>query len=157
MMELNSELLSRLVSGRDRDGRCRYDPQAKKELVGECLRPGVSVASMALRYGVNANLLRKWITKSLGRSAIDLPPTEAMRVLEMANPFVPVRIEPDASPTAVTAPSGSSRAQRGGRPLPSPMRLQVRLPNGVAVDLGEASLDELSPVLQMLHALPCSN
>lgn len=37
------------------------------------------------------------------------------------------------------------------------MRLQVRLPNGVAVDLGEASLDELSPVLQMLHALPCSN
>lgn len=157
MMELNSELLSRLVSGRDRDGRCRYDPQAKKELVGECLRPGVSVASMALRYGVNANLLRKWITKSFGRSSCDSSRTEAMRVLEMAHPFVPVRIEPAASPTAATAPSGGSRAQSGGRPLPSPMRLQVRLPNGVAVDLGEASLDELSPVLQMLHALPCSN
>jgi transposase len=58
MTELNAELLSRLVVGRKQDGRCKYDPLAKQALVGECLKPGVSVARMAMLYGINANLLR---------------------------------------------------------------------------------------------------
>jgi transposase len=37
------------------------------------------------------------------------------------------------------------------------MRLQVRLPNGVTLDLGEAGLNEVSPIMQMLSHLPCSN
>jgi transposase len=61
---MNAELMGRLVTGRKRDGRCRYDPQAKLELVRECLKPGASVAKMELRHGISANLPRKWITKS---------------------------------------------------------------------------------------------
>ena len=53
-----------LVVGRKRDGRCTYDPLAKQALVGECLKPGVSVARVAMLYGTNANLLRTWIAKS---------------------------------------------------------------------------------------------
>jgi transposase len=34
--------------------------------------------------------------------------------------------------------------------------MQVRLPNGVEFNLGEASVEELSPVMQMLSKLPCS-
>ncbi|SEK15189.1 hypothetical protein SAMN05216550_1352 [Paraburkholderia tropica] len=34
--------------------------------------------------------------------------------------------------------------------------LHVRLPNGVEFDLGEASLDELAAIVQMLGRLPCS-
>jgi hypothetical protein len=37
------------------------------------------------------------------------------------------------------------------------MRIQVRLPNGVEVDLGETRLDELTGVMQILSALPCSS
>ena len=55
MTEMNSELLSRLVTGRNRDGQCRYDPQAKLELARQCMNPGVSVANMALPHGINAN------------------------------------------------------------------------------------------------------
>jgi transposase-like protein len=62
-MENNSEILNGLVVAHRRDGRCRYDPQVKQELVKRCLYPGVSVAAMAMRHGVNANLLRKWITQ----------------------------------------------------------------------------------------------
>jgi transposase-like protein len=40
------------------NGRCRYDPEAKRELVEACLQPGISVARMALEHGINANLLR---------------------------------------------------------------------------------------------------
>lgn len=69
-MENDSEVLSGLVLGRIRDGRCRYDPQVKQELVRRCLQPGVSVAAMAMRHGVNANLLRKWITHWRSRNAM---------------------------------------------------------------------------------------
>ncbi len=34
-------------------------------MVEAALRPGVSVARLAQERGINANLLRKWITKSL--------------------------------------------------------------------------------------------
>ena len=50
MTEMNAELLARLVVGRTRDGRCRYDPLAKQALVGECLKPGVSLARVAVLY-----------------------------------------------------------------------------------------------------------
>jgi hypothetical protein len=45
-MENNSEVLSGLVVARRRDGRCRYDPQVKQELVRRGLQPGVSVAAL---------------------------------------------------------------------------------------------------------------
>lgn len=61
MTEKHTESGTKLVTGYKRDGRCIYSKQGKRELAQACLRPGVSVAGMALRYGVNANLLRKWI------------------------------------------------------------------------------------------------
>ena len=42
-----------------RNGRRRFDPISKARLVDACLEPGVSVARLALEYGVNANLLHK--------------------------------------------------------------------------------------------------
>jgi transposase len=63
MAEDVSDLKERLVAGFERGGRRRrFDPQAKRELVQACLQPGVSVARMALDHGLNANLLRKWIS-----------------------------------------------------------------------------------------------
>jgi transposase len=43
------------------------------------------------------------------------------------------------------------------RPSPSmTLALHVRLSNGVEFDLGEASIDELTTVVQMLGRMPCS-
>jgi hypothetical protein len=50
-MQRNSEVLNGLVVGHKRDGRCRYDPQVKQELVRQCMMPGVSVARMAMHLG----------------------------------------------------------------------------------------------------------
>ena len=68
MTEQVLELKQRLVVGYKRDGRCSYDPQAKRELIEASLQPGVSVAKLALMHGINANLLRKWIGKYRGQS-----------------------------------------------------------------------------------------
>jgi Transposase len=61
MTEKHTESGTKLITGHKRDGRCIYSKQGKGELAQACSRPGVCVAGMALRYGVNANLLRKWI------------------------------------------------------------------------------------------------
>jgi transposase-like protein len=59
----NDSELQLTVIGVRRDGRRRYDPQAKRALVDAALQPGVSLAGLALKHGINANLLRKWVVR----------------------------------------------------------------------------------------------
>jgi transposase len=40
MTERAVELVPDLIRGQARDGRCKYDPSAKVELVRRCLQPG---------------------------------------------------------------------------------------------------------------------
>ncbi|MFJ7311527.1 IS66 family insertion sequence element accessory protein TnpB [Pseudomonas sp. NPDC098747] len=49
------------VGGR---GKRTFDPDGKRRLIAACRQPGVSISYMALRAGINANQLRKWIGKS---------------------------------------------------------------------------------------------
>jgi transposase-like protein len=41
--------------------RHSYPKPFKAQVVQECLQPGVSIASVALSHGINANVVRKWI------------------------------------------------------------------------------------------------
>ena len=170
-MQSNSEVLSGLVVGRMRDGRCRYDPQVKQELVGQCMLPGVSVARMAMQHGVNANLLRAWISKWKTKSQSSQAITVRRAVSETATwdvqevpAFVPVQVEAvavsaaDASSAMTAMPTkacGAASKSAAVSALVS-MRIQVQLPNGISVDLGQARMQELSGVMQMLCHLPCS-
>jgi len=40
-----------------------HSPQFKAELVAICQQPGMSMAAVALDHGINANLLRRWVTE----------------------------------------------------------------------------------------------
>lgn len=136
MAEHDSELLQRLVVGSKRDGRRRYDKQAKAELVQACLKPGVSVARVALVHGINANLLRKWIT--LHRQKQEQSPiVTSQSVAPSPSQFVPV------------VPAGSCRKQ-------AEPGLRVRLPNGIEISLVGHGEDALSSLLRLLCTLPCS-
>jgi len=135
MTEQIVELKQRLVVGRKRDGRNCYDPQAKRELIEACLRPGVSVAKLALTNGVNANLLRTWVTKhqrkvSGGGSLLPSVATPA--------PFIPV-VTVGAQRSTIAAPE-----------------LAARLPNGVRLEWSALPADQLAQVLRLLSTLPCS-
>ncbi len=155
-MQNHSEVLIGLVVGRKRDGRCQYDPVLKQELVRRCLAPGVSVARMAMQHGINANLLRIWIMKSQGQSVISSPSDMPAKVPEISHPFVPVQIQAPAAPTMQAPPARMTRAH-SSLPATLPMHMQVRLSNGIEVDLNEVRLDNLTAVMQMLSALPCSS
>ena len=133
MSEEKRALSRPLVLARGHSGRCSYDPVAKQELVISCLQPGVSIAGQALLYGVNANLLRKWIhhyQAAVGDSKADEPhltlPAFVPVVPQAANPKTP-----DAS-------------------------LTITLVNGVKVTIQDVDLAELSPLLNTLADLPCS-
>lgn len=98
-MENNAEVLSGLVVARRRDGRCRYDPQVKQELVRRALQPGVSVAALAMQHGVNANLLRKWITQRQSRNAIAAQQTASEVAPQNSPAFLAVQRKCTANPS----------------------------------------------------------
>ncbi|MGN4078271.1 transposase, partial [Burkholderia gladioli] len=63
MNEQDEGLQSRLVVDLKRDGRRKYDEDAKRELIQACLKPGVSIARTAMEHDINPNLVRTWISK----------------------------------------------------------------------------------------------
>jgi len=135
MTEQISELKQRLVVSRKQDGRCCYDPQAKRELIEACFLPGVSVAKLALAHGINANLLRTWMTKHQRQLlAGDFPQRSAAPA-----PFIPV--------VPVSA----------HRPPIMPPALVARLPNGVRLEWSALPAEQLAHVLRLLSTLPCSD
>lgn len=130
MKEHNTRLSRPLIVGHGRDGRCLYDPEAKRELVEVCLQPGVSVAKVALEYGLNANLLRKWMGHYRGTGH--------------SQPNSPL-----ALPAFVSVQSMSV-----GKPAES--ALSAELPNGVKLALRPVALSDLPSILKALAELPCS-
>ncbi|HHX6739823.1 TPA: transposase [Pseudomonas aeruginosa] len=41
--------------------RSSYPKPFKVQVVQECLQPGATVSSVAIRHGINANVIRKWL------------------------------------------------------------------------------------------------
>jgi transposase-like protein len=136
MAEQITELKQRLVVSRKQDGRCCYDPQAKRELIEACFLPGVSVAKLALAHGINANLLRTWMTKHQRQLLAGDSPQRSAAV---RSPFIPV------------VPVSAHRS------LITPPELAARLPNGVRLEWSGLPADQLAYVLRLLSTLPCSD
>ncbi|MBN3723699.1 transposase [Burkholderia sp. Ac-20379] len=173
MADKHSELR---VVRQSSDGRRRYDEKSKRVLIEAALRPGASVARLAQEHGINANLLRKWITKYLmerekGMSSVpqdhgnderELTQTDESNDgvsidLPGSHKYTPVTVTPSAFVPVIAAPPSTTRAE----PLPPPsmtLTLHVRLSNGVALELGGAiaTIDELTTLVQILGRLPCS-
>jgi transposase len=164
MEEKESNL--RVVS-RSRGGRCRYDKGSKRALIEACLRPGVSVARKAQENGINANLLRKWIARYLLErergpvgvtpAKLVLDPETVSSQISDAKPRVAVETVPSAFVPIVQALPATAPASpiQAASPFMA-IALHVQLPNGVQFNLGEANLETLSSVVQMLGRLPCS-
>lgn len=79
-----------LIRG-ERRRRRRHSTEFKAEAVAACRLPGVSIASVALANGVNANLLRRWVIASEGKTVQSEPAA-----------FVQLQVEPPrvASPAS---------------------------------------------------------
>lgn len=125
------------VVGVLRNGRRRYDPASKSRLVEACLQPGVSLAGVALRCGVNANLLRKWVAGQQRQQRTG----ETVDGIERATGvFVPVvelcGVADQPEPAAPSPIRRSVPPPKAARPADAPAsRLTVQMPNGVTLRL----------------------
>ncbi len=75
--------------------RKSYPKSFKAQVVHECEQPGVSVAAIAMRHGINANVVRRWIPLYRDQQVAALPAfiplkveqkrkTEALAIIELA-------------------------------------------------------------------------
>lgn len=72
--------------------RRSYSADFKAELVKASQQPGVSLAGLALRHGLNANLLRRWVREH------EREGKHAATQTDTALSFVPVSLPAPASP-----------------------------------------------------------
>ncbi|WP_322994995.1 IS66-like element accessory protein TnpA [Castellaniella sp.] len=48
----------------DRAPRRTYTPEFRAQVVQQCQQPGASTSAIALSYGLNANMVRRWCSKA---------------------------------------------------------------------------------------------
>ena len=78
--------------------RGRYSDEFKRQVMAACKQPGVSTSAVALANGLNANLLRRWISESKARPpkptalAVAAKQAKTLSVATQAQ-FVPVQLQ----------------------------------------------------------------
>ena len=146
MRENEVDFLPLRVTGMSAGGKRKFDVQGKRKLVDACLQPGASIAGLALKAGVNANQLHKWIRlRQQADTAAVMADAEAT-----ASSFVPVVTVSDTVSVRVDrerVPAPEVPAQLATR-----ARLSARLPNSVVLEL-ECTGQDTALVRAMLEAL----
>jgi transposase-like protein len=103
--------------------RRRHSAQFKAEVVNACMPHGVSIAAIALRYQLNANMVRTWVSAHEGGrlteqacTSASAPPAE----------FIPLQLTSAHAPVAV--PDIVIEIRRGASTI------TVRWPQAAAAD-----------------------
>ena len=91
--------------------RRRHTAEFKAAVIEECLRPGVSIAAVALAHSLNANMLRKWVIDA-EHKVMALPPTTAPE--PEPPPMPPPTFIPLALPAATADGEIRIELQRAG-------------------------------------------
>lgn len=157
-----------------RRSRRSWSDEEKRRIVAEAVLPGASVADIARRHGVNANLVFNW--RKIARAAVSAAESNALAVSSQAKAslaaaehceFIPLGVigraedeEPalGAKPSSAEADDGTS-SRRATLPRPGmderPGVIEIDLADGVRLRV-DAFVNEraLRRVLAVLKAAP---
>jgi transposase len=100
---------TKLIKAPMRRSRRRYTEEFKKQAIEACLQPGISMASVALANGLNANLLRRWVTERQEEAAgtAILPDQHPLEIAEPTPPgLLPITVVMPETP-----PSGEIKIE----------------------------------------------
>jgi transposase-like protein len=81
--------------------RGRYSNEFKRNAIDACKQPGVSTAAVALANGLNANLLRRWISDTAKRLA-DLKSISTLNTLADSSKSTDVTVHAASIPRAAS-------------------------------------------------------
>ena len=99
--------------------RSSYPKPFKAQVVQECLQPGASVSRVAIRHGINANVIRKWLPLYRDQLPAALPAVVPVRAAPKRSTEASVMIELPLGEQAITVkwpasdPEGCARFVRG--------------------------------------------
>ena len=83
-------------------GRRRHSDEFKSEVVQACRAPGVSIAAVSLSYGLNANMVRRWLVEPRSVAGLVAEPgaiaTAVSVPLDAQHKFVPLRLADSSTP-----------------------------------------------------------
>ena len=79
--------------------RRRYSAEFKADAVAACQQPGISMASVALSRGLNANLLRRWVVEAEQTGTVRVSPRRVP--IESSSGFVPVPLASSLAEPAI--------------------------------------------------------
>jgi|JI10StandDraft_1071094.scaffolds.fasta_scaffold119835_3 transposase len=114
------------------NGKRRYAAPFKTWVIEQCLRPGVSLAAVALANGLNTNVVRKWVAQH-----------KVVNGLPGAVDFLPVRVD-----AAVMLPAPAPMAA----PMVKASLIELEI-HGARLKLhGEVDGERLRAVLDALAA-----
>ena len=82
--------------------RGRYSDEFKRQVMAACKQSGVSTAAVALANGLNANLLRRWISESQARLSkpAAAKQTKALAITTQTQ-FIPVEFQANGAPANI--------------------------------------------------------
>jgi transposase len=81
--------------------RGRYSNEFKRNAIDACKQPGVSTAAVALANGLNANLLRRWISESrLPAKPATVKRTKTFAVTAQTQ-FIPLELQANGAPANI--------------------------------------------------------
>jgi transposase len=157
-----------MSASKDSATRRTWSLEERQRIVAEALTPGASVAAVARRHGLNANLIFKWLRRSregwLDRRRAPSRETAAARMPSelAAQTFVPIELlelKPAPMSSAVTSPSAPV-ARTVVTPARAPRKnvrrgsMEVSLPNGARLSLdADVDTEALRRVLSALSDL----
>ncbi|MBM3564411.1 MAG: transposase [Alphaproteobacteria bacterium] len=146
-----------MSAAKDGVNRRTWSLEERQRIVAEALAPGASVAAVARRHGLNANLIFKWLRRSregwLDRRRAPAKETTAaqtfvpVEVLELKPTLVSPALAPSSLPIAATPARGARKSLRRGV-------MEVSLPNGARLSLdADVDTEALRRVLSALGDL----
>ena len=156
-----------------RRSRRSWSDDEKRRIVAEAVLPGASVADIARRHGVNANLVFNWRKTARAALLAAAPNASAVTLRENASPlaaehseFMPIGVigrAEDEEPALIAGPSstvvGEASSRRETLPRPGmderPGVIEIDLADGVRLRV-DAFVNEraLRRVLAVLKAMP---
>jgi transposase len=118
--------------------RRRHSAELKTQVMVACNEPGASIAAVALSYGLNANLVRKWLVgRGLKRTGIPAPVAAKISAAATTPPTATPLLAADARflPIELAVPVPAARAEPVRQVDTTPV-----LPDSIHVELRRGAL-----------------
>jgi transposase len=161
------------IAAGGRRSRRSWSDEEKRRIVAEAVLPGASVADIARRHGVNANLVFNWRKTARAALLAAAPNASAVALQENASSlaaehceFIPIGVigrAEDEAPALIDGPSstvaGDASSRRESLPRPGmderPGVIEIDLADGVRLRV-DAFVNEraLRRVLTVLKVMP---